>query len=172
MTDIPISTISRIESGEIASFEKHRLKLAAALGCSPDDLDADDYDVATVPVVGIVKWKCFVKDLPEKDREAVPLIAGLPPTSKAIRIRGTHLVPYFGNGELLYYDGIPQTNDRLFLDRRCLVEQDTKRRGEKLICWVTPGSKPGHYILHPYGGAVIMDAKLKAVHPILQTISS
>ncbi len=167
MIDIPYSTLCRIESGEIATFEKYRIKLAAALGCSPDDLDADGVDFPTVPIVGIVKWKHFVKDLPQKEWEPVELISGLPPTSKALKIKGNHLIPSHGNGDILYFDSEPQSNARLFLERECVVELDTKKRGDKLICWPTQGSKKGHYLLHSPGSAVALDAKVKAVYPIL-----
>lgn len=172
MTDIPVSIISRIESGETAKFEKHRIKLAAALSVNPDDLDGDEVDTTTVPIVGFIKNKYYVKDAPAGEEDEVALMPGLPQTSKALRIRTTDLTPYYFLNDILYFDGVPQTNDKLFLDRRCMVEQDTKQRGNKLICWVTAGSKPGRYMLHPYGGAVIIDAKLIAAHPILQVISA
>lgn len=167
MIDIPYSTLCRIESGEIASFEKYRMKLAAALGCKPEDLDADDVDFPTVPVIGIVKWKHFVKDLPQKDWEPIELISGLPSSTRAIKIKGGHLITSHSNGDVLYFDSIPQENERLFLERECVVELDTKKRGDKLICWLSSGSKKGHYMLHPPGAPVVVDAKVKAVFPVL-----
>lgn len=167
MIDVPYSTLCRIESGEIASFEKYRLKLAAALGCKPEDLDADELSMPTVPIIGIVKWKHFVKDLPQKEWEPVEMIRGLPPTAKAVKIKGSHLITSHSNGDILYFDSVPQENARLFLERECVVELDTKKRGDKLICWISPGSKKGHYMLHPPGAPVVLDAKVKAVFPVL-----
>src|SRR5438094_307571 len=100
MVDMPYSTLCRIESGEIASFEKYRLKLAVALNCKPEELDADELEIATVPITGIVKWKHFVKDLPEKDQERTALISGLPPTARAIKIKGSHLIGAHNNGDI------------------------------------------------------------------------
>ena len=166
MSGVPFYTLSRIESGELP-FEKYRAVIAKALGFPPQALDSDDLELSTVPIVSIVKWKYFVKDFPGKSKEKAEMIPGLPPTAKALKIKGKHLVPYHGNNEILYFDGKPESNERLFVERECIVEREIKKRGEKLLCWVTAGSRPGHYMLHPYGVPPIIDAKIKAVYPIL-----
>lgn len=169
MIDLPVSTLNRIESGETAGFEKHRAKLAAALACAPEDLDIDALDLPTFPVTGTVKFKTFVKEVDASDQERVEAISGLPSTAQVIKIKGTHLIPYHGANELLYIDGNPEPNEKLFLDRECLVHLDTKKRGERLIAWVTKGTQAGRYILHPPGSALIVDAKILAAHPVLYT---
>lgn len=167
MTDIPVYTLSRIESGETESFEKHRLKIAAALGCAPEDLDADELKMPTVPVTGIVKYKSFVKATRQDEYPPVESFPGLPPTAQAIMIKGTHLMHYHGNGDLLYVDGKPEANEQLFLGRECMVELDTKKRGEKLIAWVSKSSKNGHFTLHPHNSPMMIDVKIRAAHPVL-----
>jgi len=168
MSGVPFYTLSRIESGELG-FEKHRIVIAEALGFPPEALDSDDLELTTVPIVSIVKWKYFVKDLPGKKREKVEWIPSLPKTANALKIKGNHLVPYHGSNEILYFDSKPELNERLFMDRECIVEREINKRGEKLICWVTAGSKQNHYMLHPYGAQPIIDAKIKAAYPILYT---
>lgn len=167
MIDIPYSTLCRIESGEITSFEKYRSKLAAVLNCKPEDLDADEVEFATVPVVAIVKWKHYVKELSKSEWEPIQKPPRIPEKAKAIRVKGTHLTPSHHNGDVLYFDPNPETNERLFLNRECMVELDTKKRGERMICWVTPGTKEGRYLLHPPGSPPVLNAKLKAVYPIV-----
>lgn len=167
MIGIPASTLNRIETGETEGFEKYRTTLAKALGCKPESLDAPELDLPSTPITGFVKYKTFVKEIPAKQQESVDAVPGLPDTAEALKIKTSDLVPYHGANDLLYFDGTPQANDRLFVDRECVITLDTKKRGERLLAWVSKGSKSGHYILHPQGGTLIMDAKILAAHPIL-----
>ncbi|MBX9725739.1 MAG: helix-turn-helix domain-containing protein [Rickettsiales bacterium] len=167
MIGIPASTLNRIETGETEGFEKYRALLAKALGCKPEALDAPELELPSTPITGFVKYKTFIKEIPEKQRETVDAISGLPDTAEALKIKTSDLVPYHGSNDLLYFDGVPQANERLFIDRECILTLDTKKRGERLLAWVSKGSKEGHYILHPQGGTLMMDVKILAAHPVL-----
>ena len=167
MIGIPPSTLNRIETGETESFEKYRALLARALGCKPEMLDAPELELSGTPITGFIKYKTFIKEIPAKQRESVDAIPGLPETTEALKIKTSDLVPYHGSSDLLYFDGVPQANERLFLNRECVLTLDTRKRGERLLAWVSIGGKEGHYILNPQGGTLIMDAKILAAHPIL-----
>lgn len=167
MTGIPLSTLSRIESGETEKFDKYRDILAKALKCSPEDIDGDTDSLPTVPVVGHIKYKTFVKDADPKKYAEVERLSGLPETAQAVEIITTDLVGYHGIYDLLYFDSIPQENERLFLDKECIVHLDTKKRGERLLAWVTKGSKSKHYHLYIHGAAIMTDVKIHAAFPVL-----
>lgn len=169
MINIPFSTLCRLESGEIASFEKYRFKLAVALKCKPEDLDADEVEFPTLQVIAVVQWKHFVKELPKAEWETVSRPPSIPPHAKGIRVKGKHLVPTHSSGDILYFDQKPEKNERIFLNRECVVDLDIKRSGERLICWVTPGSEPGKYMLLPPNSPPIVNAKIKAAYPIIDT---
>jgi transcriptional regulator with XRE-family HTH domain len=167
MIGIPPSTLNRIESGETEGFEKYRAKLAKALGCKPEQLDEPGFELPSVRVTGYVKYKTFIKDIPKNDAEHVEAIPGMPATTEALEIKTSDLINYHGSNDLLYFDSVPQKNERLFLDRECIVQLDTKKRGEKLLAWLTKGSGEGKYILHVYGAAPMLNIKILAAHPIL-----
>ncbi len=167
MIGIPASTLNRIESGETEGFEKYRAKLTKALGCKPEELDAPDFQLPSTLVTGFIKYKTFIKDIERNDAEHVEAIAGLPATTEALVIRTSDLINYHGSNDLLYFDSVPQSNERLFLDRECVVQLDTKKRGEKLLAWVTKASGEGKYILHAHMSPMMSDVKILAAHPIL-----
>lgn len=167
MIGIPASTLNRIETGETEGFEKYRALLAKALACAPETLDAPELTLPSTPITGFIKYKTFIKEIPAKQQESVDAIPGLPETAEALKIKTSDLVPYHGSSDLLYFDGVPQANERLFIDRECILTLDTKKRGERLLAWLSKGSKEGHYILHPQGGTLMMDVKILAAHPIL-----
>ncbi len=167
MIGIPPSTLNRIESGETEGFEKYRARLSKALGCKPEELDDPEFQLPSVLVTGTVKYKTFIKDIPKKNAEHVEAIPGLPSTTEALEIKTSDLVNYHGSNDLLYFDSVPQNNERLFLDRECVVQLDTKKRGEKLLAWITKGSSEGKYILHAHMSPMMSDVKILAAHPIL-----
>lgn len=167
MIAIPASTLNRIETGETEGFEKYRVVLAKALGCAPEALDAPGLELSSTPITCFIKYKTFIKEVSEKQREGVEPISGLPVTTEALKIKTSDLIPYHGANDLLYFDSVPQANERLFIDRECVITLDTKKRGERLLAWVSKGSKEGHYIIHPQGGTLMVDAKILAAHPIL-----
>ena len=165
ITDIPKTTLHRIENGGSDKvLEKYRNILAVALSCAPEELDSPDVDEG-VPVVGEVKFKCYVKMLPKENWKEVNFVKGLPETAQAIRIIGNHLAPAHGKNDILYFDSKPETNPSLFLEKQCLVQIP---KGNRMIAWVTAGSKPEHYFLHQYGSTqVLTDQKITQIHPIL-----
>ncbi|MDE3037373.1 MAG: helix-turn-helix transcriptional regulator [Pseudomonadota bacterium] len=167
MIGIPPSTLNRIETGETEGFEKYRALLAKALGCKPENLDDPDFQMPSVLVTGIVKYKTFIKDVAKKDAEHVEAIPGLPSTTEALEIKTSDLINYHGSNDLLYFDSVPQENERLFLDRECVVQLDTKKRGGKLLAWITKGSGEGKYILHAHASPMMVDVRILAAHPIL-----
>ncbi|MEQ1788809.1 MAG: helix-turn-helix transcriptional regulator [Rickettsiales bacterium] len=165
MTDIPLATLHRIESGGNLKIEKYRKILADALNCAPEDLDRIDLEKITVPIIGESKFKSYVKLLPKEQWRGADLVEGLPETAQAVRIVGTHLVPYHGKNDILYFDGNPEKKDKLFLEKQCFVQID---KGNHLIAWVSKGSRDGHYILAPYGTTqLLIDQKIIKAHPIL-----
>lgn len=165
---IPVPTLNRIETGYTAGFEKYRHDIAKALGCKPEDLDAPDLEMPTAPVTGIIRHKSFVMDVPDAKQEQVELITGLPETTQALRIKYNGLKPYHGNNDLLYFDSIPAARERDFVEKECVVVVEGKKRGEKLLAWVSKGSAVGRYMLHPHGSnSMMFDVKIEAAHPIL-----
>lgn len=164
---IPAPTLNRIETGYTAGFEKYRDDIAKALGCKPEDLDSLDLEAPTVPVVGIIRHKSFIMDVPLEKQERVELISGLPETAEAIRIKYAGLVPYHGNKDLLYYDSVTSRHERLAAPRECVVKLDGKKRGEKLLAWVSKGSRPGLFILHPHNSPLMIDVAIEEAYPIL-----
>jgi transcriptional regulator with XRE-family HTH domain len=167
MIGIPASTLNRIESGETEGFEKYRALLAKALGCKPEELDDPEFQLPSVLVTGIVKYKTFIKDIPQKSAEHVEAIPGLPGTTEALEIKTSDLINYHGSNDILYFDSVPQKNERLFLGRECVVQLDTKKRGEKLLAWVIKASGDGKHIINAHGSPGISDVKIIAAHPIL-----
>jgi transcriptional regulator with XRE-family HTH domain len=164
---IPVPTLNRIETGYTQGFEKYRQAIAKALGCAPEDLDSPDLDMPTVPVTGIIRHKSFIQDVPADKQERVEPPMGLPDSTEALRIKQQGLKPYHGNNDVLFYDGIPTTQERYFVERECVVKLAGKTRGEKLLAWVSKGSKPGHFILQPHGAPLMIDVAITAAHPIL-----
>ena len=165
MTDIPIATLHRIESGGNLKIEKYRKIIADALNCAPEDLDRIDLEKLTVPIIGESKFKSYVKLLPKEQWRGADLVEGLPETAQAVRIIGTHLVPYHGKNDILYFDGTPEKKEKLLLEKQCFVQID---KGNHLIAWVSKGSREGHYILAPYGTPqLLIDQKILKAHPIL-----
>jgi DNA-binding Xre family transcriptional regulator len=165
ITEIPKTTLQRLENtGSKKVLDKYRNDLAQALNCAPEDLDAADIGEG-VPIVGEVKFKCFVKALPEsKWKEAEP-IEGLPQSARAIRIATPNLAPSLFRNDILYYDPESDQKPGTIIDKQCFVEIP---KGNQLIVWLTQGSKPGHYMLHQYGAPHIMvDQKIVRAHPIL-----
>ena len=165
---IPLPTLNRIETGYTAGFEKYRQAIAAALGCKPEDLDSPDLEMPTAPVTGIIRHKAFIMDLPPAKQERVPRSSALPDTTEALQIKHHGVKPYHGNNDLLYYDGIPCVIEQDFIERECVVKLKGKTRGDKLLAWVSKGSKPGHFILHPHGSPLMIDIRIEAAHPILE----
>ena len=170
ITSIPISTLQRIESGGTLKIEKYRKILAKALNCKEDDLDSVDLDLPVVPLIGEVKHKSYVKLFPKDKWREIDFVEGLPPSAQAVRIAGTQLVPYHGRNDILYFDGKPEKKEKLFLDKKCLVQL---AKGSWLICWIiSKGTKEGLYTLSPYGSTQVMaDQKITSAHPILHTKS-
>lgn len=165
ITGIPKTTLHRIENdGSEKILNKYRDVLATALKCAPTDLDAPEIGEG-VPVVGEIKFKCYVKMLPKSKWKEVDFVKSLPETAQALRIVGNHLAPAHGRNDILYFDSKPEENPSLFLDKQCLVQIP---KGNLMIAWVTSGSKPGHYFLHQYGSTqVLTDQKIVQAHPIL-----
>ena len=164
---IPAPTLNHIENGYTAGFEKYRHAIAQALGCAPEDLDSPDMEAPSVPVIGIIRHKSFIMDVPPEKQERVESPLGLPESTQALRIKQQGLKPYHGNNDLLFYDGVPTTQERYFIERECVVKLAGKTRGDKLLAWVSKGSKPGCFILHPHGSALMIDVAINAAHPIL-----
>lgn len=165
---IPASTLNHIENGYTVGFEKYRNDIAKALGCKPEDLDAPDLEIPTAPVTGIIRHKSFVMDVPADKQEQVELIPGLPETAEAVRVKQQGLKPYHGNNDLLYFDSVPTARERDFVEKECVVVVEGKKRGEKLLAWVSKGSAVGRYMLHPHGSnSMMFDIKIEAAHPIL-----
>ena len=169
ITGIPLSTLQRIESGGTLKIEKYRKILAKALNCKEEDLDSVDLDLPVVPIIGEVKHKSYVKIFPKDKWQEIDFVEGLPATAQAVRIAGTQLVPYHGRNDILYFDGRPEKKEKLFLDKKCLVQL---AKGNHLICWVSKGAKAGDYTLSPYGTTqVLLNQKITVAHPILHTKS-
>jgi transcriptional regulator with XRE-family HTH domain len=165
ITGIPKTTLHRIENdGSDKVLDKYRKVLAAALKCHPSELDSQEVSEG-VSIVGEIKFKCYVKMLPKEKWKEAEFVEGLPDSAQAVRVVGTHLVPYHGRNDILYFDGKPEKNPNLFTDKQCLVQID---KGNLLIAWVSQGSKLGHYLLHHYGSPQVMiDQKILKAHPIL-----
>lgn len=164
---IPVPTLNRIETGYTPNFEKYRHDIAKALGCKPEDLDSPDLEVSTVPVVGIVRHKSFIMEVRPEAQDRIERLPGMPETTEAVRIKHNRMKPYHGNNDLLYYDSIPPKNERLFIERECVVVLEGKKRGNRLLAWVSKGSKPDHFIIHSYGDPLMIDVKIIAAFPVL-----
>lgn len=167
VSGVPLTTLHRIETGQ--PIDKYRKPLSAALGCPPEELDAPEFDSATVPIVGLITFKSYVKMLPEKYWEPTEHFEGLPGKPHAIRVAASHLKPDFSINTVLYYNGAKPVSDKLFLDRQCLVQIPVKdkRKPSHLLCWVSKGSKPGLYMLTPYSGDIMYDQPILKAYPIL-----
>jgi transcriptional regulator with XRE-family HTH domain len=165
VTGIPKTTLHRIENdGSEKVLNKYRDVLATALNCAPADLDATQMEEG-IPVVGEVKFKSYVKMLPQAKWKEAEYVKGLPETAQAVRIVGNHLAPAHGRNDILYFDSEPETNPSLFIEKQCLVQIP---KGNLMIAWVTAGSKPDHFFLHQYGSTqVLTDQKIVKAHPIL-----
>jgi transcriptional regulator with XRE-family HTH domain len=164
---IPVTTLNRYETGYTPNFEKHRQAIADALGCAPEDLDSPDLEVATVPVAGIIRHKSFIMEVQPEAQERVERMPGMPETTEAIRIKHNQQKPYHGKNDVLYYDSVQPKNERYFIERECVVVLEGKKRGNRLLAWVSKGSKPNLFIVHPHGDALLLDVKISAALPIL-----
>jgi transcriptional regulator with XRE-family HTH domain len=168
VSGIPITTLHRIENGQ--PVEKYRKKLAAALTCDPAELDAPEFDARSVPVVGVIKFKSYVKMLPEKEWEPTEHFDGLPEKARAIRVGGSHLKPDFSINTVLYYDASKAAPEKLFLERQCLVQlPPSKRTPDYVLWWVSRGSKPGVYTLTPYAGDTLYDQPILKAYRIIHS---
>ncbi|MDE3016366.1 MAG: helix-turn-helix transcriptional regulator [Pseudomonadota bacterium] len=167
VSGLPLTTLHRIETGQ--PVDKYRKPLAAALGCDPDALDAPAFDTPTVPIVGVIAFKSYVKMLPEKDWEPTEYFAGLPDKARAIRVGASHLKPDFSINTVLYYNGAKPVSEKLFLDRQCLAQIPVKdkRKPDHLLCWISQGPKPGLYTLTPYSGDPFFEQPILKAYPIL-----
>lgn len=163
---IPLTTLHRIENGQ--PVDKYRSKLAAALRCDPDELDTPEFDAPSVPIAAEIKFKSYIKLLPEKEWLPTEYFEGLPKKSRAIRVAGGHLKPHFPIDTVFYYDPTKPATEKLFLERQCMVEIPEKKKMPNLmLCWVSRGSKPGVYMLTPYAGEPIFDTQIVKAFPIL-----
>lgn len=163
---IPLTTLHRIENGQ--PVDKYRARLAAALRCDPEELDAPAFDAPSVPIVAEIKFKSYVKMLPEKEWMPTEYFEGLPESSRAIRVAGGHLKPHYPIDTVFYYDPTKPATEKLFLERQCLVEiAVTKKAPNLMLCWVSRGAKSGEYMLTPHLGEPIFDAKIVKAYPIL-----
>jgi transcriptional regulator with XRE-family HTH domain len=166
VSGIPITTLHRIENGQ--PVDKYRKKLAAALGCYEDELDAPEFDAPSVPIVGVIKFKSYVKMLPEKEWEPTEYFEGLPEKTRAIRVGASHLKPDFSINTVLYYDASKPAPEKLFMERQCLVQlPKSKRVPDYLLCWVSRGSKAGVYTLTPYSGDPLFDQPILKAYRII-----
>lgn len=164
---MPAPTLNRIETGETQGFEKYRAKLAKALRCKPEDLDDVEEELAMIPVTGIIRHKTFIQKIEPSKAERVELIPGLPADSEAIKIMTKELPHYHRRNDLLFISSKPQTNEKQYLERECVVHLADKSRGDWLLAWVSKASTKGFYHLHVYNGPMITDVKIKAVYPVL-----
>lgn len=164
MIQEPVSTLSRLESGERKLSDKYRAKLAAALQCAPEDLDSEEVNAPTVAVIGLIRDKATITEPPANKPEQVEKLESFPAGTVAIRVKGNVLFPYHGNGDLLYFEDRHQANEKLFLNKECYVET---AGGRKVLAWVTKGSEPGTYVLHAPASPVQLDVKLTKVCPII-----
>lgn len=164
MIQEPVSTLSRLESGERKLSSKYRVKLAAALQCAPEDLDSEEVHAPTVPVIGLIRDKATITEPPANKPGQVEKLENFPDNTVAIRVKGNVLFPYHGNGDLLYFEDKHQANEKLFLNKECYVETVG---GRKVLAWVTKGSEPTTYVLHAPASPVQLDVKLTKVCPII-----
>lgn len=169
VSGIPLTTLHRIENGQ--PVDKYRKKLAAALGCDPAELDAPEFDAPSVPIVGVIKFKSYVKMLPEKEWEPTERFEGLPDKTRAFRVGASHLKPVFSINTVFYYDAAKASPEKLFMDKQCLVQlPPSKRIPDYLLCWVSRGSKPGLYTLTPYAGETLFDQPILKAYRIIHSI--
>jgi len=163
---IPLTTLHRIENGQ--PVEKYRARLAAALRCDPKELDTHEFDAPSVPITAEIKFKSYIKMLPESDWMPTEYFEGLPKSSRAIRVASGHLKPHFPIDTVFYYDPAKPASEKLFLERQCMVEIPVKKKAPNLLlCWVSRGAKPGVYMLTPYAGESLFDQKIVKAYPIL-----
>ena len=166
VSGIPVTTLHRIENGQ--PVDKYRKRLATALTCDPQELDAPEFDSPSLPIVGIIKFKSYVKMLAEKEWEQTERFDGLPEKARAIRIGASHLKPDFSINTVLYYDAAKPSPEKLFMERQCLVQiPASKRTPDHLLCWVSRGSKAGLYTLTPYAGETLFDQPILKAYRIL-----
>jgi transcriptional regulator with XRE-family HTH domain len=165
MTDIPKTTLHRIENeGSQKVLNKYRSQLATALNCKPEELDDPDIGDG-IPVVGEIKFKAYVKLLPEAQWKETDYVEGLPETAHAVRIATPNLAPAHFHNDMLYFDSIPQEKPSLFLNKQCIVQLP---KGNLLLAWLTPGTKRDHYLIHHYGAHHVgLDQKVVKAYPIL-----
>lgn len=164
MIQEPVSTLSRLESGERRLSDKYRAKLATALQCAPEDLDSAELHAPTVPVIGLIRDKATITDPPANKPELVEKFDSFPADTVAVRVKGNVLFPYHGNGDLLYFQDRHQPNEKLFLNKECYVET---AGGRRVLAWVTKGSEKDTYVLHAPASPVQLDVKLTKICPII-----
>ena len=163
---IALTTLHRIENGQ--SVEKYRTKLATALRCDPKELDAPAFEAPSIPIVAEIRFKSYIKMLPEKDWKSTEYFEGLPAGARAIRVAAGHLRPHFPIDTVLYYDPAKPVSEKFFLERQCMVEIPVKKKTPNiLLCWVSRGSDKGVYMLTPYGGEPLFDEPILKAYPIL-----
>jgi len=165
MIGAPYSTICRLESGE-RQLKKWRDLIATALGCAPEDLDSDELDIETVPIIGMVMNKSVIKKLPEGSNDAVEPIADYSESMKALRVKGSNLLPAYTNNDVLFFNDGTKYSEQLFLGRICYVELTD---GKPLLARVSSGSKKGRYILEPFNSTPIIDKEVAKIRPIIST---
>ena len=168
MVGMQKSTLNRIENGKTVKFDKYRDKLAKALKCSPEDLDGDDDSPTFFPITGIVRHKTFIQKIDHKNAAKGPVIEGLPESTEIVQIKTADLFGYHRRDDMLYFDSKPQPSEKKFLDRECIVHLDSVSRGEWLLAWVSKANSRGRYHLHMPHAQMLLDQKIRAVHPILR----
>jgi phage repressor protein C with HTH and peptisase S24 domain len=156
------SQINKLEKGQRELTVAWMKRLAAALGCAPQDLICN-----AVPLVGYVGPGAEVFNLegPES-REKIEAVTSPPlnnTTLIALRIQGESMYPRYHNGDLIYYHPKHDFIEAECLQRECVVKM---RNGMVFLKKLHKGRLPGRYVLRSHNIPDVEDVEIEWALPV------
>lgn len=165
---IPTTNIHRMEHGQPISKED-RLTLSTALNCNPREIEAPRKEIATVPIVGLIKNRSLVTFLPEEKWGEAVRLEGMGEGTQAVRVVGDAVRTHHSRKTLLYFHEKPVRNPAR-LQGEYIVELP---KGKRLLCQVEQGSKKGFHTLYPYAAmAPMFEQEVAKAYRILHVVRS
>lgn len=154
--------INKLEKGQRELTLTWMKRLAAALGCSPQDLI--DHTVPLVGYIGLGAEVFDVNDSQPKTRpEKVPSPPHVSKTLIAFRILGDSMYPRYDDGDLVYATHISESSEEECLRKECIVKL---RSGATYLKKLHKGRTPGRYNLRAHNAPDFEDVEIEWARPI------
>lgn len=156
------SQINKLEKGQRELTIPWIKRLAAALGCEPQDLIGD-----LVPLVGYIGAGAEVFRLNSQDSgNGVKEVLGPPLGGNdliALRVQGESMYPRYGDGDLIYSRQTGKFIEKECLHKECVIKL---RNGAMYLKRLHAGCKPGRYTLRTHNAPDVEDVEVEWAHPV------